>query len=86
MLLFQVFKHLFVLVYYRDDKYLKKFGANLKKIRKEKGVSQELLANDLGFSQPYVVKVESGKVDLSISRIVAIAKRLEVPINVLVEI
>jgi transcriptional regulator with XRE-family HTH domain len=73
-------------VYYRDDKYLKKFGANLKKVRKEKGVSQEELANDLGFSQPYVVKVEAGSVDISISRVVAIAKYLKVPLNFLVEL
>jgi predicted transcriptional regulator len=72
--------------YYRDEKYLKKFGANLKKIRKEHGVSQEEMANDLGFSQPYVVKVEAGTVDLSISRVVAIAKRLKVPISLLTEV
>ena len=73
-------------MYYRDDKYLKKFGANLKKIRKEKGVSQEELANDLGFSQPYMVKVESGVVNPSISHVVAIAKRLKVSVSSLVEI
>lgn len=73
-------------MYYRDDKYLKKFGTNLKKIRKERGVSQEELANDLGFSQPYVVKVEAGTVNLSISHIVAIAKRLRVSISTLVEV
>ncbi len=73
-------------MYYRDDKYLKKFGANLKKIRKEKGVSQEELANDLGFSQPYVAKCESGTVNCSISHIVAIAKRLKVSVSALVEI
>ena len=44
-------------MYYRNDKYLKKFGANLKRIRQEKGLSQEELANDSGFSQPYIVKV-----------------------------
>jgi transcriptional regulator with XRE-family HTH domain len=73
-------------VYYRDDKYLKKFGMNLKKIRKEKHISQEELANDLGFSQPYIVKVEAGIVNLSISHIVAIAKRLKVPVTALVEL
>jgi transcriptional regulator with XRE-family HTH domain len=73
-------------VYYRDDKYLKKFGTNLKKVRQEKGVSQEELANDLGFSQPYIVKVEAGSVNLSISHIVAIAKRLKIPVSSLVEI
>jgi transcriptional regulator with XRE-family HTH domain len=73
-------------VYYRDDKYLKKFGSNLKKIRTDKHISQEELANDLGFSQPYIVKVEAGTVNLSISHVVAIAKRLKITISSLVEL
>jgi len=72
--------------HYRDDKFLKKFGANLKKIRKEKGVSQEELANELGFSQPYLVKLEAGGVNCSISHVVAIAKRLKISVSTLVEI
>ena len=72
--------------YYRDEKYLKKFGANLKKIRKGTGVSQEDLANDLGFSQAYIAKVESGIVNLSLSHVVAIATRLNVSVCSLVEI
>ena len=72
--------------YYRDEKYLKKFGVNLAKIRKGKAVSQEELANDLGFSQPYLAKVEGGLVNLSISHIVAIAKKLRIPVSSLVEL
>jgi predicted transcriptional regulator len=80
-------KPLFVPVeYYRDDKYLKKFGANLRKIRKSNNVSQEELANDLGFSQSYVAKLESGAVNCSISHIVAISKRLKVAVSLLVEV
>jgi transcriptional regulator with XRE-family HTH domain len=66
--------------YYRDEKFLKKFGSNLKRIRKEKGVSQEQLANDLGFSQPHIVKIESGQVNTSVSHAAAIAKSLKVPV------
>jgi transcriptional regulator with XRE-family HTH domain len=73
-------------IYYRDDKYLKKFGVNLAKIRKGKSVSQEELANDLGFSQPYLAKVEGGLVNLSISHIVAIAKKLKISVSSLVEL
>jgi predicted transcriptional regulator len=72
--------------YYRDEKYLKKFGANLKKIRKRTGISQEDLANELGFSQAYIAKVEAGTVNLSLSHVVAIARRLNVSIGSLVEI
>ena len=64
--------------YYRDEKFLKKFGANLKKVRKAKGISQEKLANELGFSQPHLVKIELGYVNTSISHLTAIAKALGV--------
>lgn len=65
-------------MYYRDERFIKKFGANLKKVRKEKGISQETLANELGFSQPHIVKIELGQVNTSISHIAAIAKALKI--------
>jgi transcriptional regulator with XRE-family HTH domain len=65
-------------MYYRDEKFIKKFGANLKKVRKAKGISQEQLANELGFSQPHIVKIELGQVNTSISHIAAIAKVLKI--------
>jgi len=64
--------------YFKDEKFLKKFGANLKKIRKNKGISQEQLANELGFSQPHIVKIELGYVNTSISHAHAMAKALKV--------
>jgi transcriptional regulator with XRE-family HTH domain len=72
-------------VYYRDEKFLKKFGVNLKKIRKEKGISQEKLANELSFSQPHIVKIELGQVNTSICHAAAIAKALKVPVSSLFE-
>ena len=43
-----------------------------------KGISQEKLANELGFSQPHIVKIELGQVNTSISHIAAIAKALDI--------
>jgi len=65
-------------VYYRDDKYLKRFGANLRKVRKARGISQEELGNDLDFSQAHIARIEAGSINTSISHIVAIAKILKV--------
>lgn len=67
--------------YYKDEKFLKKFGANLKKVRQSKKISQESLANELGFSQPHITKIESGVVNTSISHINAIAKALNVSVQ-----
>jgi transcriptional regulator with XRE-family HTH domain len=72
-------------VYYRDDKFLKKFGANLKTIRTGKGISQEKLANELNFSQPHIVKIESGQVNTSISHAAALARALKIPVSSLFE-
>lgn len=69
--------------YYKDEKFLKKFGVNLKRVRKEKGISQEELANALGFSQPHIVKIELGQVNTSISHVSAIAKALDVSVSYL---
>jgi transcriptional regulator with XRE-family HTH domain len=72
-------------VYFRDKKLLKQFGANLRKARKGRGMSQEGLANELGFSQTHIARVESGAVNTSISHAFAFAKALKIPIASLFE-
>jgi len=72
--------------YYRDEKFLKKFGANLKKVRKSAGISQEDLANELGFSQPHLAKIESGEINTSVSHAFAFAKALKVPLTALFDL
>ena len=64
--------------YYKDEKYIKKFGLNLKAIRKAKGISQEQLAGDTGFEVSQISRIELGKVNTSISHVAAIAKALKV--------
>jgi len=68
-------------MYYRDEKFLKKFGTNLKRIRESKNISQLNLANELGTSQSHIWKIETGIVDPSLSRLSAIAKALKVPLK-----
>ena len=63
-------------MYYQEEKFIKKFGANRKRVQKGKGISQERFANELGFSQPHIVKIELGQVNTSISHVAAIAKVL----------
>lgn len=64
--------------YYRDDIFIKKFGQNLKSIRKAKGVSQEQLAWDTGFELSQIGRIERGEVNTSISHVSGIAKALKV--------
>lgn len=66
------------MVYYRDKIFLKKFGRNLKKMRLEKGLSQEDLSyeGDLDISQ--IGRIERGEVNTSLCVIQRIAKALKV--------
>ncbi len=66
------------MTYYRDNLLLKKFGQNLKKLRNEKGLSQEELSYraDLDISQ--IGRIERGVVNTSICVVQKIAKALEV--------
>ena len=61
----------------REEKIQKEFGARLRKLRQEKGISQETLAFDAGMDRTYVYSVENGKRNISLVNIVKLAKALE---------
>ncbi len=62
----------------RDIK--KKLGKNIKRLRKQKGLSQEELSLNLDLDGSYIGKVENGKLNITIDKISAIAKFLEVEV------
>ncbi len=57
---------------------LKKFGTNLQKIRREKEVTQEKLAELIGVHRTYITLVEKGERNPSLKTIYRIAKALKV--------
>ncbi len=63
----------------RDEKYLKKFGKNLKKLRECKNMSQEELAFTADVSLPQITRIERGVVNTTICTVNALAKALKVP-------
>ena len=65
-------------MYYRDEKFIKKFGLKLKEIRKAKKISQEQLAGDTGFELSQIGRIERGEINTSISHVAAIAKALKI--------
>ncbi len=65
----------------RDEEVLKAFGANLKKVRLEKGKTQEELAEDAGISQVSIARIEGGKLNSSLCTIQRIIKALEIDSN-----
>jgi transcriptional regulator with XRE-family HTH domain len=71
--------------YFRDKKLMIQFGSNLKKAREGRGLSQEKLANELGFTQSQIANIESARTNTSISHAYAFAKALNIPIASLFE-
>ncbi|MEX0313168.1 MAG: helix-turn-helix domain-containing protein [Allomuricauda sp.] len=62
----------------RNQKVMSMFGQNVRSIRVKKSITQEQLAEDAGISQVQVARIESGKINTSISTVVALAKALDV--------
>ena len=62
----------------RNAKKLKVFGKNLKKLRTEKGWSQEKLAARAGVSENTIVTLEAGRLNTTIATCFDIAKALGV--------
>jgi transcriptional regulator with XRE-family HTH domain len=56
------------------------FAANLRRVRKDKGLSQEALAEIAGIHRTYVGSVERGERNVSIDNMERIALALGVPL------
>jgi len=61
----------------------KKFGKQVKKLRLEKGLSQEALAHLADLDRTYIPSIEKGERNVSITVIEKIAKALKVKISIL---
>lgn len=57
---------------------MREIGMKIKELREEKGVSPETLASELGFAKSTVWAYESGKKQVSVSHLTALADYFEV--------
>lgn len=71
--------------YLRHEKLLKRFRQNLRKIRLEKGMSQEEISFRTEISTNQVGRIERGEINAGLSTIYEISKALEVSIIALFE-
>ena len=58
-----------------------RFGANLRKIRLDRGISQEGLADLAGLHRTYVSSVERGERNVTLATIEKLAKALGIPMS-----
>ncbi|RAJ75022.1 helix-turn-helix protein [Chitinophaga dinghuensis] len=69
----------------RNENIAKQFGANLKKIRKEKNLTQVDVAFEADLEPSYMTRLENGRSEPSLSTVLILAKALDVEVNVLLE-
>ena len=65
----------------RNDRYLKAFGENVRKLRQSRNLSQEELYDLAGLSKNQIGNIERGEVNTTISTAFAIASALNIPIS-----
>ncbi|WP_165805959.1 helix-turn-helix domain-containing protein [Marixanthomonas spongiae] len=63
------------------NKYLIKFGDNLRKYRVEQSISQKQLAFETGLSREYINRIENGRVNISLTNIMELVTALNIPVN-----
>jgi predicted transcriptional regulator len=65
----------------RNQKFLNKLAKNLKKARKDRGVSQEDLAYKSGLTLSQIARIETAKINTTVSTINAILQALGADAN-----
>ena len=68
------------------DELLRKFGLNVKFARMKKGLTQEQLSEMMNIHITYLARIDTGKINMSLGKILELAKILNVDINKLLYI
>ena len=64
-----------------DDEGIKAFAIQLKKIRTKEGYSQSQLAFESGLSLSQIARIETARINPTISTVFALARTLNVPLS-----
>lgn len=70
----------------QENKFLKSFGDRLEALRTKRGVTQEELAAEAGFSRSYYTEIETGKRNISLLNLRKLARCLHVSFSELLDI
>jgi transcriptional regulator with XRE-family HTH domain len=69
----------------RNEKFLLRFGKNLRNARKKRGLTQEDLEHKSGLSLSQIARIETGRLNTSISTVMVLLKALNADANELFE-
>jgi len=67
----------------RDIDFIQQFGKNLRKIRKDRNMSQETLAINADTSRSQIARIERGEVNPTITTVKKFAEALQIDIQFL---
>jgi XRE family transcriptional regulator, regulator of sulfur utilization len=68
------------------SKYLKELGEKIRKLRKEKGLSQENIAQECGINRITMTRIESGVANATIKMLLDISAQLGLQIDELLKV
>jgi len=68
----------------KDKQLLLQIGDSVRRVRKQRGYSQEEFADIAGFSRSYVTEIETGKRNISVLNLIKIMEALNVDPNKLI--
>jgi len=68
-----------------EQNFLLKFGNRLRDIRLSRGLTQEELAHEAGFSRSYYTEIETGKRNIALLNLHRLAKCLDVQLTELLD-
>lgn len=69
----------------RDDVFLQALGVRIKTLRHAKGISDRDFANTAGFASSQINRIDTGKLDVRICTLKAIAVTLNITLSELLE-
>ena len=67
----------------QDKKVLKRFGENLRKLRKEKGLSLREMSYACSIDNSKIAKIEKGMINITFTTLLQLAVALEAPPTIL---
>jgi transcriptional regulator with XRE-family HTH domain len=65
----------------RDEKLLLKFGKNLARVRRARGLTQEDVAYESGLTLSQIARIETGRLNTTISTVAVLLKTLKCEAN-----
>lgn len=70
----------------KDIDYKKIIGGNITKIRKKKGLTSKELGYLCDIEKPNLIAIEKGRINITITTLVKIAKALEIDVKALFDL